>query len=270
LQDGTPLEGGAYVSNEWFDAHGLTLSASGGFSDMPRLFNTSDVGDDIVGDPDLGSPNKKCDPSGPGVGVGGEPGQPGENCVPQGNVLIIQDEDTDQPDDNVDGGTITFDFAETVDFVYDIGLMDVDYEGAIAVLHKDEDGKDVTTIVDIDLFGDNAVQTVPINVANVSQLKLILSRSGAVTYLAFCQASPKTTTPPTPQTQPSSSTQVPTTSPSSLRVPTSKPEPAMSTPPSVTEMPSPEPPSAKLPPPEMQANHKKIHGDHVGRRLRLA
>ena len=44
------------------------------------------------------------------MGVGGEPGQPGENCVPQGNVLIIQDGRTDKPSDNGFGGSIEFCF----------------------------------------------------------------------------------------------------------------------------------------------------------------
>jgi len=89
--DGTPLPGGKYVEKEWA-AYGLTLSATGGFLDFPRLFDTSDIGNPNFGDADLGSPNERCTPSGPGVGEGGEPGEPGENCVPQGNVLIIQED----------------------------------------------------------------------------------------------------------------------------------------------------------------------------------
>jgi hypothetical protein len=124
--NGTAIPGGTYVQDQWLAAYGLLLSACGGFGDAPRLFNTSDIGDELIGDSDLGSPNQFCSPSGPGVGAGGKPDQPGENCVPQGNVLIIQEEDTEQPDDSEDGCCITFDFINKVEYVYEIGLMDID------------------------------------------------------------------------------------------------------------------------------------------------
>ena len=220
LPDGTPLPGGAYVSTEWLSAYGVKLSASGGFSDLPRLFNTSDVGDQELGDPDLGSPNEKCSPPGPGVGVGGEPGMPGENCVPQGNVLIIQEADTEQPDDNVDGGTITFEFVSTADTVYEIGLMDIDYRSNIEVVYEDENGDEVTATIKIPLTGDNGVTAIAINYDNVSELRLNLSRSGAVTFISFCYK-PDTPAPaPTPSRTPTISaptkfvTQVPTELPS--------------------------------------------------------
>ena len=125
--DGTVLEGGDYVSLEWFSAYGITIKASstnGGYTPdgQARIYDTSIPGEDL----DLGSPNKKCTPSGPGVGVGGEPGQPGENCVPQGNVLIIQDGRTDKPSDNGFGGSIEFCFDTPAPEVYSIGLMDID------------------------------------------------------------------------------------------------------------------------------------------------
>jgi len=66
---GIQLQGGAYVQREWEQAYGLTLYAAGGFGYLPRLFNTSSVGND----PDLGSPNEWCYPPGPGKGEGGKP-----------------------------------------------------------------------------------------------------------------------------------------------------------------------------------------------------
>lgn len=84
LPSGEPLQAGRYVRSEWLDAYGLKLSASGGFIDFPRIFDTSD------NDPGLGSPNESCSPPGPGKGEGGAFEQPGENCIPQGNALIVQ------------------------------------------------------------------------------------------------------------------------------------------------------------------------------------
>lgn len=115
LPNGEELKGGDYyLSNEWYNTYGLSLSATGGLGNKPPLFNTSDIGTHKYGDPDLGSPNECCPNPGPGRGEGGEPGTPGANCEPLGNVLIIQEDNRrpEIPDDNVDGGVITFIFSE--------------------------------------------------------------------------------------------------------------------------------------------------------------
>jgi hypothetical protein len=68
------------------------------------------------GDYDLGTPN--ADFGGPGIGVGGRFGMPGENSVPLGNLLIIpesmadmnRDGRVDNPNDEASGGCIRLDF----------------------------------------------------------------------------------------------------------------------------------------------------------------
>jgi hypothetical protein len=80
-----PILGGTYVKNQWKNTYGITISASsvnGGFTpdDNARVYNTTLPVSQNNGNFDLGSPNVKC--GGIGVGLGGEPGQPGENCVP--------------------------------------------------------------------------------------------------------------------------------------------------------------------------------------------
>ena len=209
--DGTPTLNGEYVSTEWFDSYGVILSASGGYLDIPRLLNTSDSSVEN----DLGSPNKKCTPPGPGSGEGGEPGMPGENCVPQGNVLIIQESNSEIPDDNRDGGNITFDFSPNADIVYSIGLMDIGGTNtAIKVVHEDRFGtQNETTIIVIGL-GNNAVQTVPINIENVSELTVNLAGSGAVTFISYCFIAGGGSRPPTLLTpMPNPPSPSPTTSP---------------------------------------------------------
>lgn len=180
---GAPLVGGDYLSNEWYNAYGLMLSATGGLSNKPRLFDTSHPGTTKLGDPDLGTPNQRCSGGGPGVGEGGEPKEPGENCEPLGNVLIIQ-EDNDHPevpDDNVDGGTMTFKFDDPVR-VTKIGLLDIDYKSYLTVKTSNSGSFDIP----IPMLGDNSVQTVDIGEDNVVELDVNLRRSGAVTYLSFC------------------------------------------------------------------------------------
>ena len=179
---GTPLYGGIYVGNEW-DEFGLILSSSGGYGTRPRLFDTSKPGNEDYGDPDLSSPNEHCNPPGPGTGLGGIPGAAGENCHFLGNVLIIQEDndDTAIPDDNVNGGVITFDFPNIVSKVYEIGLLDIDYAASITVVHETKYRVKETTI-HVPILGDNSVQVVPINYRNVRQIRLKVSRSGAVTF----------------------------------------------------------------------------------------
>mmetsp|Transcript_27256 Transcript_27256/g.49270 ORF Transcript_27256/g.49270 Transcript_27256/m.49270 type:complete len:97 (-) Transcript_27256:326-616(-) len=92
------------------------MTASGGLGDRPRLVDAANPGTLEKGDPDLGSPNKKCPISGPGQGEGGERDVRGANCQPQRRVVIIQ-EDNDYPeipDDNEGGGTISFVFIKPV------------------------------------------------------------------------------------------------------------------------------------------------------------
>ena len=88
--DGTVIPGGTYIDTQYVGL-GMTFFAEGGVGDKPRAFNTPNPGTMECGDPDLGSPNERCSPPGPGIGEGGEPGMPGENCEALGNVLIIQE-----------------------------------------------------------------------------------------------------------------------------------------------------------------------------------
>jgi hypothetical protein len=184
--DGNPLAPGEFVENEWAK-YGLILTSSGGFGDLPRLLDSSNPGsEDTCGDSDLGAPNEACTPPGPGTGDGGAPGADGENCDPLGNVLIVQEPGADCPDDNLKGGTIFFDFVEPAEFVYEMEFLDTDYPIAVTVTHIMSSGREVETVFDLPLLGDNAKQKLEINIANVKQVKVDLTRSGAVTFISFC------------------------------------------------------------------------------------
>lgn len=178
--NGTVVKAGSYVKNEWFEAFGISLSASRGRGDMPRIFDSSNP----VKDPDLGTPNEKCIPPGPGVGVGGAPNMPGKNCKALGNVLIIQERNKDpsMPDDQKDGGTITFNFTRTAQYVYAIGLMDIEgHDTFITVVHQGG-----TSTIHVIGLGDNSVQTVLISLKFVFRITINFATSGAVTDLACC------------------------------------------------------------------------------------
>ena len=78
-------------------------------------------------DPDLGSPHKSC--GGYGRGQGGKQGQKWENCVPLGNLLILQDPRYSFPNDDIEGGCMDFSFYSPVTNLK-LGLLDIDQETA--------------------------------------------------------------------------------------------------------------------------------------------
>lgn len=109
-----------------------------------------------AGDLDLGSPNAKCKLTtgpGPGVGEGGAPGSPGQNCVALGNLLVAHEGDLERlrarcalsstsdecaPDDNSGGAEFEFTFDAPVELT-EIAVLDVeqsievtDYSGRVS------------------------------------------------------------------------------------------------------------------------------------------
>jgi hypothetical protein len=186
LADGTNILGGSYLWNEYKDEFGVVLSASGGFLQFPRLFNTANANDEEA---HLGSPNELCQSPGPGVGVGGEPDAVTSNCEPLGNVLIIQDtEDTSQPKDTDDGGVISFIIdSDKVESVNEIGLFSIDSIGTtIKVAHFTSSGKKAPKFIDVDAAGENSVQTISIERERVFQVDVNMSGRGAVSFLKMC------------------------------------------------------------------------------------
>ena len=83
---------------------------------------------------DLGAPNEGC--GGPGIGDGGAPGSEFENCMPQGNLIIIHNNDLmmnpDPPNDSGEGGCIKFEFFNKVK-LSNMGLLDLESSGKITV-----------------------------------------------------------------------------------------------------------------------------------------
>lgn len=186
---GKSLAGGLYVKREWA-VLGLTLSTSGGVGSLPRQFNMANPhGNDDYGDYDLGSPNERCSPPGPGKGEGGEPDGAGPNCEPLGNVLIVQEPNNKPliPDDNGKGGIISFNFSKPGgQYVQEIGLLDVDEPTQVAIVYEGVGGLLTKDIIDVPEAGDNSVQMLQINKANVKLINVMFKMSGAVMFIKFC------------------------------------------------------------------------------------
>jgi hypothetical protein len=129
----------------------------------------------------------------------------GANCSPLGNALIVQEMNDmmDVPDDNVDGGTIVFDFDPKATYVSSIGLLDVDYKTLITVLYMTASGEMAEPKnIQVPQLGDNSYQLLSIDTDNVVQLVLRMTRSAGVTSITFCYppiptAPPVETPPPT-------------------------------------------------------------------------
>lgn len=203
------------MRDEWKNALGMTVKAfglRGGFfpGNKARIFDTANPGtNNENGDPDLGSPNRQC--GGPGRGKAGQPGERGENCVPQGNVLIIQESDKEFPDDNLGGGSLCFEF-DSPTFVLTLGVLDISEEGDYIHLTYADNTMEKR---DVFGYGNNALQTFKIEEKELSRLCLQLKSSGAITHIALCQdgvpsLAPSVTPMPSSSVVPSS---VPTVSP---------------------------------------------------------
>jgi len=101
----------------------------------------------------------------------------------QGNAIIIsEDNDSDDPDDNAGGGTISIEFDEVSD-VTSLTLLDIEGTGTSIDLY-DINGELIDTI-DVVGTGDNTAQEVAINTTGVASIDVNLHTSGAVDDLCF-------------------------------------------------------------------------------------
>ena len=212
---GLPIVGTPYVDKaEYSDSLGVRIyvnlpivnDRTLGYapSKKSRIYDTRQyVYDDRTGDKDLGSPNQACPGGGPGVGDGGGPflkdnedsndektPNPGANCDPQGNALIIQESNKDFADDSLHGGEIVFSFVKGPVTLRHVTVMDIgqwDRESHLKVEFSNEDGTRAgSRYFAFQRYGDNSVEKVVINMDRVTRVVVKLAQSGAVSELAFC------------------------------------------------------------------------------------
>jgi hypothetical protein len=121
-----------------------------------NIFDSTNIkGTKSKHDPDLGAPNSRCPGGGPGRGNGGWPNAPFPNCDPQGNLMIIQNENkpASNPNDSAYGGCLNFEFTETVSMI-DLVLLDIDDGDAATVTFNGNTSPDITSPLNI---GDNGL-----------------------------------------------------------------------------------------------------------------
>ncbi|MCH8986745.1 lamin tail domain-containing protein, partial [Patescibacteria group bacterium] len=195
----TDAEGNAILRGQVIDdeyaSFGLNISAENNRGSHPDLAIIFDSDAPTGGDIDLGTPNE--DFAGPGVGTGGEQGEPGENAVAQHSILIIAENDNDEnndglvdiPDDEVRGGSIWFVFGEETS-VDSLRIIDIEESGAEINLY--DLGEVNFETIGIPNLGDNSAQTVGVNKDGIKKLEVVFSGSGALDDICF------EPTPPSP------------------------------------------------------------------------
>lgn len=190
---GNPLPVATIIQEQWA-AWGVHVrsstqgagpnSAPSDSSGYPMIFDSSSP---TCGDPDLGTPNE--DFFGPGVGDGGESGEPGENNIPRGNLLIAQnDQSSCIPNDDANGNIdIIFTF-DTPTPLVEITFVDVDEGGDVTQARAYNNGVEVETVLATEL-GDNAVEVIGVNIDDpdfIDSLVVDFGGSGSIANIVFC------------------------------------------------------------------------------------
>ena len=192
---GNALAAGTPITNQYANL-GINISANNNNGpDDAVIFDSSNP---TGGDYDLGTPNS--DFGGPGSGNGGRAGTPGANSTALGNILIIQERPQMcgpvycVPDDDVDGGTVTFTFDDpyTVETITIVDADDGNPSGAVVTI----DGNTGTYTLNFPSLGNNSVMTLPIFEDLVFSMTVSFQGSGAIGEVAlrreqgtFCTAS---------------------------------------------------------------------------------
>jgi hypothetical protein len=143
-QYGNPLSAGDVITNQYDDLFNLTVDSNGSH-DIGMVF---DSGNPTGGDPDLATPST------PGNG----------NAWNQslGNLLIIsEDGDSSDPDDEVLGGTLVFDFVDDLYRVDSFGFHLVDIEASemysVSLFSESDSALFQPLTGDGLVFGDNSI-----------------------------------------------------------------------------------------------------------------
>lgn len=111
------------------------------------------------------------------------PGGHSTNTIAQGNVLIIsEDNDSNDPDDHVNGGTIFIDFAGEYG-VKSIGLLDIEHSGTHVSLFDIHNNLIVKK--NAQGIADNSWQELIFNQRNVARMEVFFNTSGAITNLEY-------------------------------------------------------------------------------------
>lgn len=198
---GNALLPGQVIDDEFHSNTGISItlraeSARANGSNVRAIFPSHNPPTDF----DLGTPNETCPGGGPGIGDGGEVGQPGENCIPQENILIIPtvgDDDGDgfidgDPDDDARGGLAIFLFSApvTIDYLEIIDQEDGETADIRTYTNVNGDPGSLITEVPTMPLGDNSYQRINLAVQGVRRLEVEYEGSGGLASMAYTPDTP--------------------------------------------------------------------------------
>jgi len=154
-----------------------------------RILDSSNPGPDL----DLGSPNSGC--GGPGNGAGGSPQKANgtinksDNCVPQGNLLIVQRTDKPTPDSAEAGGVITLTPSRNVDMrLASMGILDVRTNEQVEIKTRNKiDNQQAATVFTGN--GQNGFQYVNIvkPIRYYRNIEINMPGGSGISWFIFCQ-----------------------------------------------------------------------------------
>ncbi|MBD3249068.1 DUF4215 domain-containing protein [Candidatus Woesearchaeota archaeon] len=181
------LLAGTVVDDE-YSAY-MTVAAENNKAGHPDKAIIFDSDNPTGGDPDLGTPNQ--DFGGPGIGEGGESGEPGQNDQYLHNVLIIAEDDidndndglVDDPDDESRGGKLYFNFNQDVD-VETLKILDIEDNNGHVKVYDSSDN--IIDTVNLQNLGDNSLQDIIVNSDDVRKMTIKFAGSGAVDDIKIC------------------------------------------------------------------------------------
>ncbi|MDF1694811.1 MAG: Ig-like domain-containing protein [Saprospiraceae bacterium] len=177
--NGQTIAAGSDPSEIWA-TWGVHITTNDPTDHPPRIFDSENPGS---WDLDLGSPNE--DFGGPGNGSGGGSGTIGENSKHLYNVLIINSDNSNTPNDKSNGGTLIFNF-DTPRTIASIEVLDFDHGKIDGYVKAYDASNNLIKQVPVYAFGDNSYQKLVIGANNVSKLEVDANNSFSVATLFFC------------------------------------------------------------------------------------
>jgi hypothetical protein len=190
---GNPILTGQVIDTEFQGGPGVDVSITMNGGNQVAIFDSANP---TGGDVDLGTPNQ--DFGGPGIGTGGELGQPGENNMAHENVLIIPttvDGNGDgfidgDPNDSAAGGTIIFTFSEPVAIESTEVLDQESTENLTINVYADPAGTVLLASFNPSGLGDNSYEFIDISALGAQRIDYDFDGSGAIASLVYTEGEP--------------------------------------------------------------------------------
>ena len=180
---GNPFPEGLYVPSNAYSCIGITITNN---ENLPIvLFNSAAP---TGGDPDLGTPSMNCPTcTGSCPGVSNDPNGGLTNCVPEGLILITEENPVDANNDGLEDvpddhnmSDITFSFVNPIT-VSTLRFVD-DSQGSVQFTYSDN----TTSTVALTGGLDNDIYEQIFNESDVTDVRIMLTSSGALSIVDFC------------------------------------------------------------------------------------